>query len=70
MNFDNLILNDLMNGLYRIIQSLLTLPVFTFLRNSLIEWISKPISWNSDWGKSKLKRESRDLCKSKNVIKR
>ena len=43
MNFDNLILNDLMTGLYRFIPSfdfaLLNLTVFTILRNSLSEWI-------------------------------
>ena len=43
MNFDNLILNDLMTGLYRLIPffdfALLTMTVFTILRNSMSEWI-------------------------------
>ena len=44
MNFDNLILNDLMTGLYRFIPShlillFLTLTVVIILRNSLSERI-------------------------------
>ena len=73
MNFDNLILQDLLVlSVYPVSfdGALLTLTVFTILRNSLSEWTLKLFSWNSEWSKSEVKRESRDLCKTKNVFKR
>ena len=73
MNFDNLILNDLLTGLYLFIQSidsaLQTLTVFTTLRHSMWKNLNS-FCWKSEWSKSEVKRESRDLCKTKNVIKR
>ena len=39
------------------------------LRNAMRENNLNPFNLNCEWGKSDLKRENRDLCRTKNVIK-
>ena len=75
MNFDNLTHYDLMNRLYRFIP-FLSILLFWFWPYSLhcvIECV-KEIKTHSvktvEWGTSEVKRENRDLCKTKNVIQR
>ena len=58
MNFDNLILNDLMTRLYQFIPSLLILIHHIALLNA---W--KNLKSISGWSKS-VKGENRDLCKT------
>ena len=64
---------DLRTGLYRFILffyfAILTMTVFTTMRNSMRERIWNPFSGNSELGKSEIKGENCDLCKTKNVIK-
>ena len=74
MNFDNLIFNDLMTGIYRFIPFLLTL-LFLYWRYSLHYiifnvWKNLKSIQLKQWVKSEVKRENRDLCKTKNLIKR
>ena len=73
MNFDNLILYDLMTGLYMIIPflSILFFWLWLYSLHCIIQCVKKnPITWNSEWVKSEVKRENRDLIKTKNAIKR
>ena len=67
MNFDNLKHHDLMTGLY-----VYPIWLWTYSLDCVIQCEKefKIHSVETARGKSEVKRENRDLCKTKNVIKR
>ena len=74
MNFDNLMHNDLMTGLYRFMpfHFILLFGIWPHSLNFVIQCV-KEFDIHSVETVSevrKVKRENRDLCKTKNVIKR
>ena len=61
---------DLMTGLYQF-NPFLWFSFFELDHTHYIAYFSVlKLNWNSKWGKSGVKREIRDLCKTENVIER